>query len=236
MGSNPLLPLLFTTAGLALASTGQAGEAHVAVLIEALPEFDERRLAACAESAAPVLNEVCSVGSECDEDVRVADFVELYNPEAGDVDLGCFVVAGLDDIPFVGRGEIPPGEVRGFPEAVLGFRIKKSEDEISLYRVTTTPEGELDLLLLESVAVDDGRAHSFRSPDGGAWQHLDDDEAEEGWPGTFGDPNSGTSGDPGSGEADESSSPDSGGLETEADVHESADPNTREPDEPSPAP
>ena len=186
-----LLALLSLTTGcLALASAGQAGEAHVEDLIEALPEYDEHRLADCAESATPVLNEVCSVGSECDEDVRVADFVELYNPQAGDVDLGCFVVAGLDDIPFIGRGRIPPGEVRGFSEAVLGFRIKKSEDEISLYRITTGPEGGLDLVLLDEIAVDDDRAHSFRSPDGGAWQHLDDDEAEEGWPGSFGELNS----------------------------------------------
>ena len=185
------LPLLsLTAAGLALASAGQAGEAHVEDLIQALPEYDERRLAGCAKSATPVLNEICSVGSECDEDVRVADFVELYNPQAGDVELGCFVVAGLDDIPFVGRGQIPPGEVRGFSEAVLGFRIKKAADEISLYRVTTTPEGALDLLLLDEIAVSSERAHSFRSPDGGAWQHLDDGEAEEGWPGTFGDSNS----------------------------------------------
>jgi hypothetical protein len=219
-----LLPLLsLTAAGLALASAGQAGEAHVEALLEALPEYDARRLADCAESATPVLNEVCSVGSECDEDVRVADFVELYNPQAREVDLGCFVVAGLDDIPFIGRGQIPPGEVRGFPEAVLGFRIKKSEDEISLYRLTTSPEGGLDLLLLEEIAVDDERAHSFRSPDGGAWQHLDDDEAEEDWPGTFGDSNSGG--------AEEPSSTDRGDP-----THEPEDPDAGEPDAVSPAP
>ena len=159
-------------------------------LVEALSgDYDERRLAACAESASPVLNEVCAVGTECDPDVRVADFVELYNPGASAVDLECFVVAGLDGVPFVARGELAPGELRGFGEAELGFRILKAEDEISLYRITRAPEGGPELVPLESLAVDAAQAHSFRSPDGGGWVRLGRDEAERDHPGSFGKPN-----------------------------------------------
>jgi hypothetical protein len=186
----PLLTLAAVALGVPLgAPDARSDGADVEALIGALPEYDERRLTECASSATPVLNEICAVGSDCDEDVRVADFVELYNPEAGDVDLGCFVVSGLDDRPFVGRGQIPPGEVRGFGEVLLGFRIKKADDEISLHRISAGPDGELDLTLLESLPVDSEHAHSYRLPDGGAWQHLDEEQAEIDWPGTFGESN-----------------------------------------------
>ena len=155
-------------------------------LVGALPEgYDERRLAACGQSAAPLLNEVCSVGTDCDEDVRVGDYVELYNPGAGDVDLGCFAIASREGVVFVGRGEIPPGEVRGFGEQVLGFRIAKRGDQVALFRVTTGPEGEPGLTQIDSVEVNGERAHSFRSPDGGSWQHIEESDAERGWPGSF---------------------------------------------------
>lgn len=159
-------------------------------LLEGLPgDYDERRLAACAESASPLLNEVCSVGTECDPDVRVADFVELYNPSRAAVDLGCIVLVSEEGVPFVPRGELAPGELRGFGEAELGFRIRKARDEIALYRITRTPEGGPGLVLLDSLVVDAERGLSYRSPDGGGWVYLSADDAERDWPGSFDRPN-----------------------------------------------
>lgn len=160
-------------------------------LAQLLPDgdFDEHRLAACAESPAPLINEVCSVGTECDPDVRVADFIELYNPAARAVDLGCFAVSGEEDVLYVPAGELPPGQLRGFGEADLGFRIRKAGDEITLYRITSAPEGGPALARLESVRIDAEHALCFRSPDGGAWRCLPQTEAEYDWPASFDRPN-----------------------------------------------
>ena len=161
-------------------SPGQEDDAGTDGLDALLDDYDERRLADCSESPSPVLNEVCSVGVECDEDVRVGDFVELYNPSARAVDLECFVVTGREGPPFVGRGEVPPHELRGIGEGELGFRIRKARDEIALLRISSGPDGEPELRELDSVRVDAGHALSFRSPDGGSWRSVPADEVEGG--------------------------------------------------------
>ncbi len=159
-------------------------------LVHALPvSFDDRRLDQCAESPEPVLNEVCAVGTECDEDVRVGDFVEVYNPAASPVDLGCFVLVGREDVPFVPQGSLEPGGVRAWGEGELRFRIRKGGDAVRLLRVKRGIDDAPELLPLESVVIDGERAHLYRSPDGGAWLQQGTVDAEYDRPGTFGESN-----------------------------------------------
>ena len=178
-------------------SPGQEDDAGTDGLDALLDDYDERRLADCSESPSPLLNEVCSVGVECDEDVRVGDFVELYNPSARAVDLECFVVTGLPDAKkgetHTWRGEVPPHELRVIGEGELGFRIRKARDEIALLRISSGPDGEPELRELASVQVDAGHALSFRSPDGGSWRSVPADEVEGGGEplASFGRPNPG---------------------------------------------
>jgi len=168
------------------APAGGDGFATPEVLLERLEKkFDGRDLDACSESPSPVLNEVCAVGVECDRDVRVADFIELYNPDKKDVDLDCFVLANREGIPFIPRGELPPGEVKGYSEHDLGWRITKAYDEVILYRAARDIYGEPTLQTVETLSVDRVRAHSYRSPDGGSWKTLSIDRAERDWPGSF---------------------------------------------------
>ena len=167
-------------APLAAAAQGDAD----ALLGEALLLYEPEHFLACEAVGGVVLNEVCGVGTECDEDVRVADFVEVYNPGPAPVDLRCFVIATPTSDPFLPRGELAAGEVRAWGEGALGFRIRKADDEVVLFKLGA-PSGTPGLALMESVTVEQTRAHSFRSPDGGAWRHLDVAEAESERLGSF---------------------------------------------------
>ncbi len=156
----------------------------------ALPSgFDDRRLDECADTPSPVLNEICAVGTECDEDVRVADFVEVYNPNPGPVDLGCFVLASREGRPFVPDGTLEPGGVRAWGEGELRFRLAKRGDSVQLLRVVRGVDDPVELLPLESVVIDGDRAHLYRMPDGGSWLGTDAVAAEHDRPGSFGEPN-----------------------------------------------
>ncbi len=166
-----------------------AGDEEGALAVALPAGFDERRLDECAASPRPVLNEICAVGTECDEDVRVADFVEVYNPNAGAVDLGCFVLAGREGIPFVPQGMLEPGDVRAWGEGELRFRIRKGSDTVQLLRVVRGEEAPIALEPLESVVVDDDRAHLYRLPDGGSWLQKGVIDAEHERPGSFGERN-----------------------------------------------
>ena len=135
-----------------------------------------------------MLNEVCSVGTECDEDVRVSDFVELYNPSGGPVDLSCFVLINRERVVFIPRGELASGKVRAWGEAELGFRITKADDEIELLKLGTDGTAP-SYHTLETLPIREDQSHSFRVPDGGTWRYLELDEAEAEWPGSFNEPN-----------------------------------------------
>lgn len=159
------------------------------VALAATGELDAERLAPCRGAAAPVLNEVCAVGTECDEDVRIADFVELYNPHPRAVPLGCFALSSEAGVLFLPHGEIAARAHRAWGEAELGWRIQKGGDEVRLLRLRLGSAGEPETEIVESVTVTPGRAHLIRSPDGGTWRQLSADEAEQGFPGSFGEAN-----------------------------------------------
>ena len=188
--------LLATAAGAEPEASGEDAEAAAQEQLEedgepldAAPEPGPDPGGSCHAGANPLLNEVCAVGTECDEDVRVADFVELYNPSATPIDLGCFLLIGEEAIPFLPDGWLAPHARAAWGEGELGFRIRKADDRIRLYRLLPRDGQEPELRELEVVPVDASRALSYRSPDGGAWVHLGIDDAEYGWPGSFGEPN-----------------------------------------------
>ena len=123
---------------------------------------------ACGSAPRLRLNEVCSVGTECDADVRVADFVEIYNPTGQVAPLSCYVLASNDDRPFVPRGQLAPGALKAWGEGQLGFRVAKKRDQVTLYRMRAV-EGEPGLEAIDQVEIAEARALLYRSPNGGAW-------------------------------------------------------------------
>jgi len=146
------------------------GAAELALIERLLEDLAVEDFERCSGGAGIVLNEVCSVGTECDEDVRVSDFIEVYNPSEEPVDLACFAVIARDRVPFVLRGEIGPGEIRAWGEADLGFRISKDGDRVILYRMRVDSEGRPRLVEREFVVISEEHALHFRVPDGGNWE------------------------------------------------------------------
>jgi hypothetical protein len=159
-------------------------------LIDQLLEIHEpEHFANCATLGEILLNEICAAGTECDPDVRIRDFVELYNPGRQSVDLSCFVLTARDYVAFSPSGVLEPGGFRAFGEIEMGFRIAKTRDSVALYRLAIDSDGEPLLTESERVGLDEERVHLYRSPDGGSWQVFALAEAETGWPGSFGEPN-----------------------------------------------
>ena len=159
-------------------------------LVDQLLEIHQAdHFASCEETEGIVLNEICAAGTECDPDVRIRDYVELYNPGKRSVELSCFVLTARDYVAFSPSGLLEPGGFRGFGEVEMGFRIAKRLDSVALYRLTIGLDGEPLLAESESVEIDEDRVHLYRSPDGGSWQVFALAEAEEGWPGSFGSSN-----------------------------------------------
>ena len=156
-------------------------EALLAVLVEnhALEHFD-----ACGAAPRLRLNEVCSVGTECDEDVRIADFVEVYNPSRQEAPLACYVIANDEDLPFVPRGQLEPGALDAWGEEQLGFRVAKKRDQVRLYRMRAI-DGKPGLEVLDDVESAGARALAYRAPDGGAWGAVPAIEAESERPASF---------------------------------------------------
>ena len=102
--SCAVLLLAGTLAGAPTAGRGQVGTApsfESSLLKEIREQYDDAHFDRCTAAPKIVLNEVCSVGTECDPDVRVADFVEVYNPGARSVELNCYVLANDMAQPFV---------------------------------------------------------------------------------------------------------------------------------------
>jgi hypothetical protein len=162
---------------------------HALLLDRVLEEVDSESFAACTARGEVRLNEVCAVGTECDQDVRISDYVELYNPGPEETDLGCFALSARDFEPTVLRGLLAPGGLQAFGESELGFRIAKDGDFVALHRLTLDDVGRPSLTEIERVELDEGAAHRYRWPDGGGWRSYTAAEAESGWPGTFGKTN-----------------------------------------------
>lgn len=174
----------------AFASTSEDELDPRALLLDRLlEEVDSESFAACTARGNVRLNEVCAVGTECDRDVRISDYVELYNPGPEETDLGCFALSARDFEPAVLRGLLAPGGLEAFGESELGFRIAKDGDFVALHRLTIDDVGEPGLVEIERVEVDEAAAHRYRWPDGGGWRSYSAAEAESGWPGTFGESN-----------------------------------------------
>jgi hypothetical protein len=159
------------------------------LLEQVLEVHSPERFAECGKTGDVLLNEICAVGLECDPDVRVRDFIELYNAGREPVDLACFALTARDDVVFAPRGILEPGGFRAFGERETGFRIAKSYDVITLYRLGVDDEDNPILTESERVAVGATRAHAYRLPDGGRWRGYAIDEAEEGWQASFGTSN-----------------------------------------------
>jgi len=201
-------PLLLTLAALSLLlpalgadATDPEAEPEAAAVADVAPRsrayalaqvretYEIEHFQRCDTSSGLLLNEICSVGSECNRDVRIADYIEVYNAGASELDLECYVLTTSEHEPFVPRGKLAARQIQAWGEKQLGFRIAKKLDEVFLYRMGTNGEGAPDLVFLESLHTRANQAHSYRVPDGGYWKHLTADEAEDGWPGTYGEPN-----------------------------------------------
>jgi len=180
--------------GLAILSGGPSGAesappTRTQVLMAVLTEdHDTEHFDTCGAAPKLRLNEVCSVGTECDADVRVADFVEVYNPTGQEAPLSCYVVANDEDLPFVPRGKLAPGALDAWGEDQLGFRIAKKRDQVTLYRMRAV-DGKPGLDALDTVEISEARALAYRSPDGGAWVTAPAPEAEWKRPASFNRPN-----------------------------------------------
>jgi hypothetical protein len=160
------------------------------LLLAALRQrYDDIQFHRCAAAPRIVLNEVCSVGSDCDPDVRIADFVEVYNPSGQTLELDCYVVINDDALPFVPRGRLAPRAVAAWAQAELGFGLAKTGDRVRLYRMHAEG-GDPGLVLIDLVELADFRVFYRRVPDGGAWQTLSLRAAEIGVRSSFGKPNS----------------------------------------------
>jgi hypothetical protein len=186
--------LALAGAGIAAPLPGRAGDGPPPdegrpVLESVRDRYDDAHFDRCGASSTIVLNEVCSVGTECDPDVRVADFVEVYNPSGAAVDLSCFVLVSAEAVPFVPEGSLAPGAVAAWSEAELGFRLAKVRDRVRLYRMHADG-GTPGLRLIDLVEIADFRAAYRRVPDGGPWRSLSVEEAEAGGRTTFNAPNS----------------------------------------------
>jgi hypothetical protein len=187
--------VLLLAGTLAVAPTASRGQVDAAssfesFLLEVIREqYDDAHFGRCGAAPKIVLNEICSVGTECDPDVRVADFVEVYNPGAQALELNCYVLANDMEQPFVPDGRLAPHAVAAWSEAELSFRLAKNRDRIRLYRMHAE-DGQPRLALIDLVELADFRAVYTRVPDGGAWQTLSVREAELGAPTSFGKPNS----------------------------------------------
>jgi hypothetical protein len=187
--------VLLLAGALALAPPEGRGQDDAAPSIESSllevirEQVDDAHFDRCGAAPKIVLNEVCSVGTACDSDVHVADFVEVYNPGAQTLELSCYVLANDMTQPFVPDGRIAPRAVAAWSQAELGFRLAKYGDRVRLYRMHAE-EGQPRLALIDLVELADFRAVYFRVPDGGAWQTLSVREAEPGVPSSFAKPNS----------------------------------------------
>ena len=159
------------------------------LLAELRKRYDDSHFHRCAAAPRIVLNEVCSVGSDCDRDARVADFVEVYNPSGQTLELDCYVVINDDALPFVPRGRLAPRAVAAWAQAELGFGVAKTGDRVRLYRMHAEG-GDPRLVLIDLVELADFRAFYRRVPDGGAWHTLSLRAAEIGVRSSFGKPNS----------------------------------------------
>ena len=118
------------------------------------------------------LNEICAVGSECDDG---ADFVEIYNFSGSSVDLSCYFLKDKGPELFRLSGELPAGEVRGWatPEMFGNLSVARG-DEVSLRRAR--PGG--GVLVDDTRPIDDSVAYHQRVPDGGEWETMTNDQAE----------------------------------------------------------
>lgn len=151
------------------ARADSAPREHTQALLAALVRSHEvEHFEACGTAPMLRLNEVCSVGTECDADVRVADFIEVYNPTEQAAPLSCYVLASNDDLPFVPREQLAPSALKAWGEGQLGFRIAKKHDQVTLYRMRAI-KGEPRLEVIDQVDIAEARALLYRSPDGGAW-------------------------------------------------------------------
>ena len=181
--------------GLALlASVATASEPHGTRTERLLTAIVEEQGAAHFDACRAVpklrLNEVCSVGTECDEDVRVADFVEVINPTGRGASLSCYVIADDEDLPFIPRGELAPGALAAWGEDQLGFRIAKKGDHVTLYRMSAVG-GEPHLEPIDRVEITEARALAYRSPDGSSWVSAPASAAEWERMASFNRPNPG---------------------------------------------
>lgn len=151
-------------------------------------EHEVEHFDGCGTAPKLLLNEVCSVGTECDEDVRIADFIEVYNPTGQQASLSCYVVAGDEDLPFVPRGELGARGLVAWGEEELGFRVAKKRDQVRLYRMLAV-DGVPRLEVLDEVEIGEGRGLAYRSPDGGSWVTFSALDAESDRPASYGQSN-----------------------------------------------
>jgi hypothetical protein len=192
---SPIACAVLLLAGtLALAPTAGRGQVDAAPrfessLLEVIREqVDDAHFDRCGAAPKIVLNEVCSVGTACSPDERVADFVEVYNPGERALELNCYVLANDMAQPFVPDGRVAPHGVAAWSQAEMSFRLAKNRDRVRLYRMHAEG-GQPRLALIDLVELADFRAVYTRVPDGGAWQTLSVREAELGVPSSFGKPN-----------------------------------------------
>ncbi|MBT40785.1 MAG: hypothetical protein CL938_19820 [Deltaproteobacteria bacterium] len=161
----------------------------IRALMDVLAEDrDAKHFDTCGAAPKLQLNEVCSVGTECDSDVRIADFVEVYNPTGQAAPLACYVIANDEDLPFVPRGQLEPGSLDAWGESQLQFRIAKKRDQVTLYRMHAI-DGKPGLEVLDQVEVAATQALAYRSPDGGGWVLVPALDAEWEGPASFKRPN-----------------------------------------------
>lgn len=174
--------------GAPCAADSVSGTPQQALLVALTESHTAEHFEACGAAPRLRLNEVCGVGTECDEDVRIADFVEVYNPAGQAAQLSCYAIANDEDRPFVPRGQLEPSAVRAWGEDKLGFRIAKKGDQVTLYRMRVVA-GKPGLEELDRVEISATRALAYRSPDGGSWVTVPVPDAEWERPASFDRPN-----------------------------------------------
>ena len=173
----PLLPAA-PSSGEPEEASGSAEKADPDLGALVRQRYGAKQFAACGASPLPVLNEVCSLGVECNTDPKVGDFVELFNPSEGSVDLSCFVIVSRYGVPFFASGTLPPGQVRAWGEKELGFRIAKWDDEVSLLQLRSAAADQPPFRVVDKLTITHKVSLSIRVPDGGAWKHHDSDDIE----------------------------------------------------------